>query len=207
MVLVLLVFLFSSAFSVCLILHFPTPSAPFLPCRLWCLLPAFLFACGVGRAGGHNKPWGFTCFPASWTCSAVCGGWSDPAPLLHKYCGCFAETRFEHRLVCKKNHAAFPFPFCFLQTPLLHTPFGFFFQLCSFARKNFATESLICLYFLLSICIWNNSLFLLLCLRLKLFLHGVCFCSCSIWKFARKGSEREKDQGNMKELFHTNCSD
>lgn len=42
MVLVLLIFLFSSAFSVHLILHFPTPSAPFLPyspasCGVCCL--------------------------------------------------------------------------------------------------------------------------------------------------------------------------
>lgn len=56
-----------------------------------------------GEQGVKEKFWNSTHFPSSWSYAVVWGGWSHPVPLLHKYCGCFAETHFEHSLMLYKN--------------------------------------------------------------------------------------------------------
>lgn len=150
----LLNFAFWSSLPPCTVTTCSCPKCPLFSPLIRLVVSVHLcLLCAVPRrTGNHEKFCSFTCFPTSWTYSVVQGRWSDPAPLLHKYCGRFAEMHFEYSLMYKKDDV-FPLRFCFLQIPPLHTPFGSFFQLCSFAWKIFATELLICLYFLLSICI------------------------------------------------------
>lgn len=78
-----------------------------------------------------------------------------------------------------------------------------FFQPRSFAWKNLATESLICLYFLLTFayeiipcsfcCVSTRSLF---CTRGCVFVPLLCGNSQGV------GQERQLDQGNVNEVFH-----